>query len=73
MHDVAKLAIDAYRGDLGNYSKTQAMTTLREALIEANGGSDEITVKSFRRNPQLFEIIEEALDILISHRYKKPI
>jgi hypothetical protein len=65
MNDVVKLAIDLHKGSLGNYSKEQANETLRSALIEANGGSDKITPKSFRNNPQIFQILEEALDVLV--------
>jgi hypothetical protein len=65
MNDVVKLAIDLHKGSLGSYSKEQATETLRMALIEANGGSDKITPKSFRNNPQIFQILEEALDVLL--------
>jgi hypothetical protein len=72
MHEVAKLAIDVYRnqGDVTKYSRTEAMEVLRRELIEANGGSEKLTPKSFRNNPQLFEILEEALDILVEEGIK---
>jgi hypothetical protein len=72
MHEVAKLAIDIYKnqGDVTKYSRTEAMEVLRRELIEANGGSDKLTPKSFRNNPLLFEIIEEALDFLIEEGIK---
>lgn len=68
MHnDVAKLAIELYRrkGSFADYSKEDSMTVLRKELMEANGGSDKLTPKSFRNNPALFTIIEEVLDVLV--------
>lgn len=65
MHEITKLAVDLYRGQVTNYSKADAMDVLRKELIELNGGSEKLTPKSFRKNPELFEILEEALDILI--------
>jgi hypothetical protein len=72
MHDVAKLAIDVYKnqGDVTKFSRHEAMEVLRRELIEANGGSDKLTPKSFRNNPQLFEILEEALDVLVEEGIK---
>ena len=40
------------------------MKVLRESLIEANGGSTKIDYKSMRRNTELFEIIEEILELV---------
>lgn len=72
MHNVARLAIDVYRnqGDATKFSRTEAMDVLRKELVEANGGSEKLTPKSFRNNPQLFAILEEALDILIEEGLK---
>jgi len=72
VHDVAKLAIDVYKGqgDVAKYSRADAMEVLRKELIAANGGSEKLTPKSFRNNPQLFAILEEALDILVEEGLK---
>lgn len=72
MHETAKLAIDFYKnqGDVTKYSRSETMDVLRRELIEANGGSEKLTPKSFRNNPQLFAIIEEALDILVEEGIK---
>lgn len=72
MHDIAKLAIDVYKnqGEATKFSRHEAMEVVRKELIEANGGSDKITPKSFRNNPQLFAILEEALDILVEEGIK---
>lgn len=72
MHEVAQLAINVYKnqGDVSKYSRTEQMEVLRQELILANGGSEKLTPKSFRNNPQLFAIIEEALDILVEEGLK---
>lgn len=72
LHETAQLAINVYKneGDVTKYSRTEAMDVLRKELIEANGGSDKLTPKSFRRNPVLFEILEQALDILVEEGLK---
>lgn len=65
MHELTKLAVDIAKGQVTNFSKDEANEVLRKELIALNGGSDKITPKSFRKHPELFEILEEALDILI--------
>jgi hypothetical protein len=65
MHELSKLAIDIAKNRITKYSKDDASEVLRQELIELNGGSDKITPKSFRANPQLFAILEEALDTLV--------
>ncbi|MDH6674427.1 hypothetical protein M2277_005119 [Paenibacillus sp. LBL] len=67
MHELVKLAVDAYKGTTGNFSKAEASETLRNALIDLNGGSEKIDFRSFRRNKTaIFEIIEETLSVLVS-------
>lgn len=71
-NEVAKMAIDYYKGegDISKFSRHDAMEALRKELITANGGSEKLTPKSFRNNPQLFAIVEEALDYLIEEGLK---
>lgn len=65
-NDVLKLAIDTMRGTVsGNFSKEDGSEALRQAFIEMNGGSDKLTVKSFRDHPELFQIIEEIMPIMV--------
>lgn len=66
MADVAKLAIDLVKGTLGNYSKDQANEVLRSAFVEIVG-TDKPDFKTFRRHKvEIFEILEEALQVLVS-------
>ncbi len=67
MKELVKLGVDLYKGSLGTYSKEQANESLRQALIDLNGGKTKIDPKDFRRNKtEIFEIIEVALDQLIN-------
>ncbi len=65
-NDIVKLAIDTIHGTVGgNFSNKEASEALRQSFIELNGGSDKITMKSFRDHPQLFQIIEEIMPIMV--------
>ena len=65
VEDIVKLAVDTHHGNLGQYSKDQADEALRKALIDA-AGTDKIDYKTMRKfQPDIFAIVEAALDILI--------
>ena len=65
-NDILKLAIDTMHGTVsGNFSKEDGSEALRQAFIELNGGSDKLTFKSFRDHPELFQIIEEMMPIMV--------
>ncbi len=62
--DIVKVAVDAYHGNVEKYSVGQSMELLRQALVDANGGS---TVLDYRRIRDgkcngLFSIVEEILE-----------
>lgn len=63
MKDIVKLAIDAYKGNVEKYSNAQSQEVLRQALIEANGGSTVLDYKKIRdgKCSGLFTLIEEIL------------
>ena len=64
--NIVKLAIDAIQNKVPNtYSKDQTSDTLRQAFIDANGGSTKFDIKAMRRNPELFEIIEAIVPTMI--------
>lgn len=63
--EIVKLALDTMRNSVsGNFSAKEGSEVLRQAFIEMNGGSDKLTVKSFRDHPQLFQLIEEVMPIM---------
>ena len=39
MKDIVKVAVDAYHGNVEQYSVGQSMELLHKALVDANGGS----------------------------------
>ncbi len=63
MKDIVKLAVDAYHGNVEKYSVGQSMELLRQALVEANGGSTTLNYKSIRDGKcnGLFTLLEEVL------------
>lgn len=67
INELVKLAVDAYSGNVEKYSVSQAQDTLREALIEANGGSTVLNYKNIRDGKcnGLFAIIEEILSNVV--------
>ncbi len=63
MKDIVQVAIDAYHGNVTKYSVGDSMALLREALIQANGGSTTLNYKNIRdgKCAGLFTLIEEIL------------
>lgn len=69
---IVRLGLDLNRGvktfeiDDKTFSDTEAVEVLRQALIDANGGSTSFDYKSLRRNKvAIFEIIEELVSAMI--------
>lgn len=63
MNDLVKLAVDLRKGSVSQYSTGEANETLRQALIELNGGSTKLDYRKIRDGqcPGLFSLIEEIL------------
>lgn len=61
--EIVKLAVDAYKGNVEKYSTKQSQDVLRQALIDANGGSTKLDYKAIRdgKCSGLFTLIEEIL------------
>lgn len=61
--DIVRLAVDAYHGNTEKYSVAASMDTLRQALIEANGGDTKLDYKKIRDGKcnGVFTIVEEIL------------
>lgn len=61
--DIVKVAVDAYRGKVETYSTGQSQDLLRQALIDANGGSTVLDYKKIRdgKCDGLFTLLEEIL------------
>lgn len=63
MNDIVKLAVDAYHSNVEKYSVKQSMDVLRQALVDANGGSTTLDYKKIRDGEckGLFTLIETIL------------
>ena len=65
--NLIKLAVDGYKGHVaGDYSVNDTQETLRQALVEANGGSTKLDIKAIRdgRCNGVFAIIEELVNVI---------
>lgn len=64
MKEIVKLAIDSYKNRVEKYSQAQSQETLRQALIEANGGDTVLNYKNIRdgKCAGLFALLEETLN-----------
>lgn len=65
--NLIKLAVDGYKGHVaGNYSVDDTQETLRQALVEANGGNTKLDLKAMRAGKcdQVFAIVEELVNVI---------
>ena len=67
MKDIVKLAVDAYHKNVEKYSVSESQELLRQALIEANGGSTKLNYKNIRdgKCQGLFSLVEEILSATV--------
>lgn len=70
--NIIKLGLDLIHHRVSEQFSDQAKNeqALREQLLEANGGSYEVNIKSFRRNPEFFEIIEAWIPDMVEEGLK---
>lgn len=63
MKDIIKVAVDAYHGNVEQYSVGQSQEVLQMALVEANGGSTKLDYRKIRDGEckGLFTLIEQIL------------
>ena len=65
-NDILQVALDTIKGKVaGNFSASDAAESLREAMIELNGGSTKINVKTFHRGNELYALVEELIPAMI--------
>ena len=64
MKDIVKLAVDAYKGRVEKYSNSESQEVLRQALIDANGGSTVMNYRNIRDGKcnGVFALLEQILD-----------
>lgn len=68
--EILKTAIDAIKGNYGEFSKGDTSEALRKAFIEMNGGSEKISPKTFVRGSALFALVEEIIPVIIEEGLK---
>lgn len=61
-NDLVQLGVDCAKGTITKYSLDEGNKSFRNALIAMNGGKTTLGLKSFRDNPQLFQLIERVID-----------
>lgn len=65
MNDTLELAKSVITHDVPReYTENDAQTALRHALIEMNGGSEKLNVRTFRPGTELFAFIEELINVV---------
>lgn len=71
--DVVQLGVDVYRKQPNKYSMDDSNKVLREALIEANGGSTVLDYKAIRDGKcnGVFSIVEQILDVTVDEGLKE--
>ena len=70
--EVLKIMLDAVKGkSVENYSKGQTSDAIRNAMIEANGGSDKINLKTFYRGSEIFSLVQELIPAIIDEGFKE--
>lgn len=64
MNDIIKLAVDTYKGVKTAYAEGDPNEIIKNALVEANGGSSKISYKAMRdgKCAGLFALVEEMID-----------
>lgn len=69
--EVLKVMIDAIKGvNMENYSKGETSDAIRNALIEMNGGSNKLNLKTFYRGSQLYSLVQELIPTIIDEGFK---
>lgn len=65
--DLAQVAIDAYHGNVANYSNREAIEMLRKAAIELNDGKTALDYRAIRdgKCAGLFALIEEIISRVV--------
>ena len=70
-NNIMKLALDTMHGRVqGDFSAFDKSESIREALIEANGGSTTINFKTFHRGNAVFDFIEELIPYIVEEGLK---
>ena len=66
-NNIVKVALDAIKGkQYAQYSAAETSETIRNALIELNGGSTKLNARDFRPGKPVFDLVEILLPAIIN-------
>ena len=66
-NNIVKVALDAIKGkQYAQYSAAKTSETIRNALIELNGGSTKLNARDFRPGKPVFDLVEILLPAIIN-------
>ncbi len=69
--ELLQVMLDAVKGNaMENYTKGQTSEAIRNALVEANGGSTKINIKTAYRGSKIFSLIEELIPAIVDEGFK---
>lgn len=70
-NDFIKMALDIMRDRVkGDFSAFDKSESIREALIEANGGSTVLDYKTFHRGNKVYALVEELIPYIVEEGLK---
>ena len=71
MMELLQVMINAVKGvETKEFSKEQTSDAIRNALIEVNGGSTKIDIKTCYRGSKIFSLIQELIPVIIDEGFK---
>jgi len=69
--EVLQVMIDTIKGTGSQeFSKAETSEAIRNALIEANGGSNKVSLKTCYRGSQIYSLIQELIPVIIDEGFK---
>lgn len=69
--ELLKVMLNAVKGiPMENYTAGQTSEAIRNALIEANGGSTKVNLKTMYRGSQIYSLVEELIPTIIDEGFK---
>lgn len=69
--ELLQVMLDAVKGvSMENYTKGQTSEAIRNALIEANGGSTKVNLKTMYRSSKIYSLVEELIPTIIDEGFK---
>ena len=69
--ELLQVMLDAVKGiPMENYTAGQTSEAIRNALVEANGGSTKVNLKTMYRGSKIYSLVEELIPTIIDEGFK---